>query len=575
MTKISGAFFQKAKIFLSEVFQKARSGFFVFLKKHGLLDPFLAFALFAGFCLGLQGLTWGRYDCMNLDKMAFRQVLSKDRPLLHPGGFLKPPFYTYATHFLAKVPAQTFASNLFFLDKETRWELYLRLRLSLARVLNMLLFASTTLFLFGMIRSFFGVFSARTASLLWATSAGLLPFQIFLTTDLPVVFMMLAAFVFAVQIAREPTMRASVLAGLLTGLAAATKYNGLVVAVALPVAQLMGSRGNPFWASFKRPAAWVCGLVVPVGFILGNPYSVLDWKGFWQDFRYNYVTAPVYGGEDPTLYGYRRFFELFGEIFGLPGCLLLLVGVVFGAVVIWRGRKEGDAWKLWLLALAVFVVYTGKMGAFPRVETRFVLPVAAFLLLLAAPGFFVFSRVKVLFVPVFGLLLVYNIGCGIVVGGLFRNDPRMRAMQILMEAPEQKMRVELSRSLQSIRYYPWKEIKVDVHPLGIERSENFSKLFSGEEGVEASVKRIEQKETKEWYSFESRAQRNPDWIAWTTGELEEIVKPYHEALFSGGSGYELVYDAASDPIPWWAYPSGADFMKGRTSVWRRERVSGE
>ncbi len=575
MTKISGVFFQKAKVFSGEVFQKARAGFFVFFKKHGLLDPFLAFALFAGLCLGLQGFTWGRYDCMNLDKMAFRNVVSKDRPYLRPKEFLKPPFYTYINHFLAKEPAKTIAKKMFFLDGEAKKDFALRLQVVIARGINLAFFGLTTVFLFCLVRAFYGVFEARVGSLLWATSAGFVPFQIFLTTDLAVVFMMLLAFVFAAAVAREPTMRSSVAAGILAGLAAATKYNGVAVAAALPVAQLMGSRGNPFWASFKRPAAWVCGLAVPLGFILGNPYSVLDWKGFWQDFSYNYVTTPVYGGEVVSGYGYRRFFELFGEIFGLPGCLLLLAGVVFGAVVIWRGRKEGDAWKLWLLALAVFVVYTGKMGAFPRVETRFVLPVAAFLLLLAAPGFFVFSRVKVLFVPVFGLLLVYNIGCGIVVGGLFRNDPRMRAMQILMEAPEQKMRVELSRSLQSIRYYPWKEIKVDVHPLGIERSENFSKLFSGEEGVEASVKRIEQKETKEWYSFESRAQRNPDWIAWTTGELEEIVKPYHEALFSGGSGYELVYDAASDPIPWWAYPSGADFMKGRTSVWRRERVSGE
>ncbi len=571
MTKISGAFFQKAKIFLSEVFQKARSGFFVFLKKHGLLDPFLAFALFAGFCLGLQGLTWGRYDCMNLDKMAFRQVLSKDRPLLHPGGFLKPPFYTYATHFLAKVPAQTFASNLFFLDKETRWELYLRLRLSLARVLNMLLFASTTLFLFGMIRSFFGVFSARTASLLWATSAGLLPFQIFLTTDLPVVFMMLAAFVFAVQIAREPTMRASVLAGLLTGLAAATKYNGLVVAVALPVAQLMGSRGNPFWASFKRPAAWVCGLVVPVGFILGNPYSVLDWKGFWQDFRYNYVTAPVYGGEDPTLYGYRRFFESFPEIFGWPSCWFLLAAAIVGISVFWSGKKGGEGWKLWLLSLVVFAIYSAKIGSFPRMETRFVLPAAPFLLLLAAPGFAVFSKMgKWVFTPLFSALLAYNLACGFTVGALFRNDPRMEIFTLLEKDPQKKIRIETSKSMCAIRYFQGKEWVLDIQPAGIERRGIFRKMFEDNEEIASIFGRYEKQENAEWFSGEERAKRNPDWVWWTTIELEEIVKPYHEALFAGGSGYELVYDAASDPLPAWCYPQRVDFMQGRTSAWKKQ-----
>ena len=48
-----------------------------------LRDGWLAVALLLGIALGVQGFTWGTYDCLNLDRMALKNVMGKQRPALH------------------------------------------------------------------------------------------------------------------------------------------------------------------------------------------------------------------------------------------------------------------------------------------------------------------------------------------------------------------------------------------------------------------------------------------------------------------------------------------------------------
>ena len=71
---------------------------------------------------------------------------------------------------------------------------------------------------------------------LFGTSAGLVAHAHFLTADIPVLFWMLAAFVCCQRIFERGRWQDYLLAGLLTGVAAATKYNGLGVGIAIPAA---------------------------------------------------------------------------------------------------------------------------------------------------------------------------------------------------------------------------------------------------------------------------------------------------------------------------------------------------
>lgn len=532
-----------------------------------LRDRWLVLAVLLGLALGAQGFSWGKYDCLNLDRMALRNVTLKSLPYLHPTHFFKPPFYTYLNHFLARVPAETASKSMVWLDPGARRQVFLLMRLGLARSLNLAMFAGSVVLVFLLVRRPFGVPAARLSALLLATSAGFVPFQVFLTTDMAVVFMMLAAFACAVKIVGSPGVGISVAAGILAGLAAATKYNGLFVAAALPVAHLLASKGNPLVACFRRPAAWACGLCVPVGFLIGNPYAIFDWPTFSGDFLYNLKITPVYNGVTEGN-SYVAFFLAFGEIFGLPGTILVAAGLLAGMVIL-TGKDRANARQVWLLAAVVFLAYYWKIGGFPRIETRFVLPAAPFILIMAAAGFGLLLRAGWPAFTVAAAVIVYNLACGWWMGTMFRQDPRMLALGLAGPRVGSHDSVEVSRSLPRLQDLPGKELKVFRMPNGIEIYAIFSKLFAEDKQMQGLADRTQTKEGAEWFSPGERTKRTPDWIFWSSIDLEPANRSEYEALFKSGSGYDVVYDKTSPEFPWWAYPRYTEFIRNRTTVWKK------
>jgi hypothetical protein len=538
------------------------------VQRHGLRDKILILSLVLGFFAGVQGFTWGRYDCLNLDKMAFQSLFDKNRLPFQPARYVKPPFYTYLNHFLARIPAMTVSSLFFWKKSHERSEIFLVVRTWLARTLNLMMFAACTTAIFIMIRRYYNLGSARFAALLFATSAGFVPYQIFLTTDLAVIFVMLASFLFALRIINNPSMGNSIAAGLLAGLAAATKYNGLAVAIALPVAHLLACRSsNPLVEAMKRKSAWICGICVPLGFLLGNPYTLFDWKKFRADFLYNYTVTPVYNGATSGT-GYRRFFESFFEIFGVPGTFFLGIALIFGLAFLLLNLRKSLAWQLWLMAAAVFGLYTYKIGAFPRIETRFVLPAAPFLLIMASAGFAIFLKARFLSVPLLAAILAYNLACCWWTGRLFADDPRNYIPVFAEEKLQTGGIVEWSKSNPKLEALP---VKLQIHQIqtGLERSAMFDKMFADNPEIHSMVKAKEVQVTPDWFSADSRKARNTDYVVWCTIDLEKIVRKHYEALFDESSGYRVIYDAQSPKQPDWVYPKRTEFTRNRTTIWEK------
>ncbi len=531
------------------------------------VDRWLLGAMAAGVVLGAQGFGWGRYDCLNNDRMAFKSVMSPQRAPLEPASLRKPPLYTYWNFFFSRWPAEFIGRNLFWAPIEVRKEFRVLARVALARFWNLAMFAGCVAIVFLTIREAFGAGAARAGAWILATSAGFIPYQVYLTTDLAVVFLMLGVFALAVRITRNPSPGVSIAAGLLAGLCAAVKYNGLAIAVLLPLAHLLASRGNPFTASLKRPAAWLCGLAVPVGFVLGNPYSVLNFPKFRADFLYNYATTPVYSGEAGGA-GYAEFLSRFLEIFGLPGTLLLAACALGGAGLV-AFRAVGAGWKIWLLAAAVFAIYFWQIGGFPRVETRFVLPVAPFFLLLAAPGLAWAMRRPRAAVPVLAALVAYNLVCGWMVGGLFRNDPRMKALDWAAAHLSESGVMESSLSSPQWQEVAARGLRVVRIPWGLERREHFETVFAGEDETLRGIGRFETGASTDWFSSAQRAERGTRWIAWNSIDIDEVIRPFYTALFVPDSGYRIVFDAQSPKLPRWVYPQSADFLSNRMTVWEK------
>ena len=535
------------------------------------IDRFLLGALFAGVLFGSLGMGWGRYDCLNLDRMAFKSVMSPDRAPFEPASFRKPPFYTYLMLVGARWPAEFVGRNLFFASLDTRKEARLILRTALARFWNLMMFAAVVGMVFSLAKQAYGPGAARVSAWVLATSAGFVPYQVYLTTDLAVVFMMMSVLFCAVRIVKSPDMGISILAGLLAGLCAAVKYNGLSIAVCLPLAHLLASRGNPVWACLRRPAAWLCGLSVPLGFLIGNPYAVLNFPKFREDFLYNYYVTPVYNGASHGT-GYLDFLRRFDEIFGRPGTLLLAVAVLLSLFAVLQAFRHGPSlqWKIWLLAAAAFGLYFLKIGAFPRMETRFVLPVAPYFLLLASIGFPLLFRWRAASVAVFSLVVAYNIASSWMLAELFRKDPRMELLGWADRHFGRKDVIETSGACPQWRHLPDARFTIHKMPSGLERKEIFSRMFANNPEMIARVGRFESSEDISWFSPEAREARRPRWIAWCTIDLESPARPYFDALEKGDSGYRIVFDRSSPSLPFWAYPRYTEFLWNRTVLWERE-----
>ena len=124
--------------------------------------------------------------------------------------------------------------------------------------------------------------------------------------------------------------------------------------------------------------------VVPVGFVIGNPYALLSFDSFVQDFNYNYVTTQVYNGQDAAGTSYGLFFVHLLSILGPLLAAMVVVGLVMNAATLRQVPKL--SWATSAAAFAVFVLYLYKFGGMPRLMERFVFPVTPMLLIAAAPG---------------------------------------------------------------------------------------------------------------------------------------------------------------------------------------------
>lgn len=536
-------------------------------------DRWLLAALATGVLLGVTGLGWGRYECLNLDRLAFQNVFAENRRPFEPDRFVKPPLYTYLHLFLSRWPTEFVVRQVPGLKKMERRAVLREARVVVARVWNLVMFAGLVLLVFRICDQGFGRSAARVAAWMTASSAGFVPYKIFLTTDLALLFFMTAAFAAAVGIVRDPGWKISILAGLLAGLAGAVKYNGLAIAVCLPLAHLLASRGNPIIACLRRPSAWLCGLAVPVGFILGNPYSVLDFPKFWEGFHYNYTVTPIYAGAGGGP-GYMEFLGRFPEIFGWPGSVLLFGSMAAGLFLTFPSsdRELSFSTKIWLLAAAAFAIYFWKIGGFPRVETRFVLPLAPFALILASPGLGKLADWKPTLILILLPIAAYNAVCGSLTASLFRNDPRMAALSWADDNIRGEAVIEASRSCPQWQFLPGAKVTIHSIPSALERKEAFTALFADDPEMLQRVGRFEAKTDVGWFAADARAARNPRWITWCTVDLDGVSRPHFDALFRPDSGARVIFDRTSPPAPPWLYPRATEFLRNRMVIWEVEAV---
>ncbi|MFQ5902872.1 MAG: ArnT family glycosyltransferase, partial [Candidatus Binatia bacterium] len=153
----------------------------------------------------------------------------------------------------------------------------------LGRWLSALLGTLTVGLTYGIGRRLYG----RSVGLLGATLLAVNYLHVkdshYITPDVPVAFMLMAAFWFAVRISEKPTIKNYAAAGILTGLAISVKYPAFVVAISLLTAHLIAVKMKANTVGIFSRKAWVAAALVPIAFLIGTPYSLLDWNNFLID----------------------------------------------------------------------------------------------------------------------------------------------------------------------------------------------------------------------------------------------------------------------------------------------------
>ncbi len=542
-------------------------------------DRYLTLALIIGAVLAVHGLWWGWVETWDPDQMALRGLSLSPHNFLEPGEFLKPPFHTYLNFFLVVGPLRA-------LEQVAQWVTghphHFRVPiLYLARLIQLSMFLGTVWLSYFVTQKFTSRSGARCVALITATSAGFIWQTHLLTADIPVTFWLLASFAAAQSILTDNRIRPYLLAGALTGIATATKYNALAVGLAIPIFHYFAHRRESLLRIVLHPWLVIGVAMVVVSFVLANPYSVLDFKKFWADFMYNYITTPVYGGEDGGT-GYVTFLLCIPEIIGWPFTVLIAACIL--AVLARIPRASWEERAAVTAALGVFLLYFAKFGAAPRVEVRFVLAVVPLLIVASGPAWsLLFERARQVAVPVLSLLLLYSVVCSYYVGKRFAEDPRMHAQAWVAAHVPPGSHMESSKYTPSWNAYPGIEVDDVRMPTVSGRGRLFAREFGEKSWVGQTAEARDANDAgDQWYRAEALAQRRPDFIAldnlytdrYTVGGAGDLYPETHAFLtdlFAGKLGYHTVFDeAASGPPSPWVYPHEILILDNRITILARD-----
>jgi hypothetical protein len=202
----------------------------------------------------------------------------------------------------------------------------------------------------------------------------------YLMPDAPMLLFLALAFLFIWQIYKKGKTQSYILAGLMAGLAMATKYGGQLLFLPLFVAHLFHALENkkPLWSIFFSFNVVLSVAFFILGFLAGCPYSVLDFPTFWRDFRWqsqHLLTAGHFGSSTAQPAWLFYIFHGFRENVGKFSQILVLGGVV--AMLIRRRRAD-------LILLSYPLVLFLLIGTWKTSATRYLLPAAPFFILIAA-----------------------------------------------------------------------------------------------------------------------------------------------------------------------------------------------
>jgi 4-amino-4-deoxy-L-arabinose transferase-like glycosyltransferase len=193
---------------------------------------------------------------------------------LNPNGFFDYPTLAIYLQFvvvIARFLAGTLTAEWRSLNQVSAADFYLWARVATAMM------GVCTIYVVYRVASRWGSLAAIVAAAVMAVQPWHVLASHYALTDVPLTLCVALTMLASLRASEEGRLRWFALAGAAAGLAAATKYNGvLVIIVPLTHAMLRPSRRTPFVLTTLGGAA--------AAFLLGAPYTILDLPGFLNGF---------------------------------------------------------------------------------------------------------------------------------------------------------------------------------------------------------------------------------------------------------------------------------------------------
>lgn len=330
----------------------------------------------AGLVVRMIGLTWGLPDATHLFSYHPDEFHSLRGALSLALGDPNPHFFNYGSLYLYLVAlaaavghgglfasiAEAVPGGPILPEAIRAWTLD-------ARIVTVISALATIVAVWAIGRYLWGERAGLAAGLFLALAPLHVLHSHYATVDVPGAFFVALALLFAVRLARAPTLRDAIWAGVAAGLAASVKYSGGLVVVAPLAAWVVA-----WWharSDESAPPPPLTALILPpvlalAAFAATSPYTFLDWNSAWRDISFE--MAHMRAGDDPwllALYPSGWLFHLSGLALG-TGFVMLGAAAVGTVVGIVEGRRELA--PLIVFAVVAFAVIVGAQVRYARYE---------------------------------------------------------------------------------------------------------------------------------------------------------------------------------------------------------------
>jgi len=192
-----------------------------------------------------------------------------------------------------------------------------------------------------------------------------------ISVDVPLTFFVILSFFPIWQISKMGGLRHYILGGICVGLAAGTKYPGLLCAIGIITAHIY-SRWNQ-QLSWKRillysKNLWISAACVIITFIIVSPYCVLDFHSFYEDFQFEQTHMEVgHFGTQTHFVSYGTYiFSIIPDNLTLPVAILTLIGIGYG---MWKYRSKS------IIILTFPFIYFLIVGSWSMSGNRYIMPI--------------------------------------------------------------------------------------------------------------------------------------------------------------------------------------------------------